>query len=346
MANTKGTTVKASEAANSEGRWLSIFENMKDTIMTVSRDCVIQTINRVQQGFTKEDVIGKPVFYFVTPHKAEYIKQNIKKLLKMGSSFEVEDSIHGPDGTDAWYYSVYSPIINATGKIDEFMIITRNITMMKQAEFIVLNAIIEGQETERKRVSGDLHDGLGQNLSALNLNLMNLESDLKKLKSAKAEKTFVNMRLLLGKAGEEVKSITHNLAPPRLEKDGLVLVIDDYCRQAYINFGVKVGFKSENMDKRLNAALELAVYRMVQELVNNSVKHSGTKKIDVVLKREPNKLVITVSDKGKGFNTAKRSSGLGLQNINTRAKMHKGEAIINSKPGKGPVVTVNIPLYR
>lgn len=344
MAKKTKATVAANLAANSEGRWISAFENMKDVVMIVDKNLLIQSINRVELGYTKEQVIGVPLMYFIESSKKEFVESRVKELFKTGNSFDIETYIKGPDGKDSWYYGVYSPIFNAKGKVEEFMIITRNITTSKQADKIVLNALIEGQEEERKRVSGELHDGLGQNLSALNLNLMHLEEDLKKLNSAKAEKTFVNIRHLLYKAGSEVKSISHNLAPPMLEKLGLEKALKNFCEDAVFNFNVQVDFASQNLNERLDMELELAVYRIVQELINNSVKYSGAKKINVNIGREDHTLKVLVSDKGKGFDTKKHSNGIGLQNISTRAKLFKGEAFINSKPGKGTEVKVVIPL--
>ena len=271
MAKNKKVDIDYNLTANSEARWLSVFENMKDMVMIVDKRYLIQSINRIEHGFSKEQVIGQSIFNFITPDKTDFIKQNIQKLFKTGASFEVENLLHGADGKEAWYYGVYSPIIGANGKIDEFMIITRDVTTIKRAEQIVLNALIEGQEAERKRVSGELHDGLGQNLGALSLNLMHLESDLKKLKSAKAEKTFVNIRHLIGKAGAEVKSITHNLAPPGLEELGLAKAIKDCCRHASVDFGVKINFTTSKFNGILDPSLELSIYRMVQELINNSI---------------------------------------------------------------------------
>ena len=344
MAKTTKTISALPIATNHEGRWISAFENMKDVVMIVDSNMLIQSINRVDHGYTKEQVIGVPIYYFIPADKADEMKENIKVLFESGTPFEVEHYVSGPDGKDAWYYGVYSPIIGANGKVEEFMIITRNITAIKYAEHNVLSAMIEGQEEERKRISAELHDGLGQLLGAINLNLLHLETDAKKSSTAKLNKTLHTIRELLVMAGSELRSISHNLAPPLLVELGLVKALEEYCKSAGKDYKVKIAFKARNMKNKLEGSLKLAVFRIVQELIYNSIKHSNSKNMEVEVERNATHLILTVSDMGKGFDPAKHSNGLGLQNIKTRAQVHNGKVKIYSKPGKGAVVQVFIPV--
>jgi len=344
MAAKKTQKLQDKNSANSEARWQTIFENMKETVMTVNRKCVILSINHVLQGFTLEDVLGQSLFNFVTPDKADYIKSNVERMLKTSVSFEVEDYIQGRDGSDVWYYSVYNPVVGKDGKINEFIIIARDITLMKRVEHNVLNAIIEGQEEERRRVSGELHDGLGQNISAIRMGMLQLQTEVKLLNSANAEKTFANIQRLIGKASDEVKSISRNLAPPSLTDFGLKVVIKDYCLQMSRIYKLKTLVNVKGMEQRLNAGLETAVYRIVQELLNNVIKHAKASEVSISIENMATHLMLVVLDNGKGYNTALRSKGLGLHNINTRVKIHKGEVFVLSKKGKGTLVRVEIPI--
>jgi len=336
--------VQKPDIADADGRWRSIFENMKDTVMTVSRDCKILSCNHYQQGYTEKDVLGNSVFNFVTPAKLDYIKSGIKKLLASGHSFEVEDSIIGPDGSVAWYYSIYSPIKSKSGVINEFMIITRNTTLTKLAENMVLTAMFDGQEAERKRVSGELHDGLGQNIAAIRFNLLQLEEKHRQLNDGKMDKIINNIHHLIVKASDEVRAISRNLAPPRLEEFGLETAVRDFCEEVSSARSVKVSFKATNLSQRLLPALETTVYRITQELVNNVIKHASTDKCLVAIERKGKKLLLTVSDKGKGFNTLKPSKGLGLQNIQSRVKIHAGKVHLISHAGRGTRVIIEFPL--
>ncbi|HLP19543.1 MAG TPA: PAS domain-containing sensor histidine kinase [Chitinophagales bacterium] len=341
----KKAGVSYTHMADSEGRWRSIFENMRDTIMTVNRKAVILSINHVQQGFTKEQVIGSSVYNFVPPDRVPFFKKSIAQLIKTGKPFEVEDYIQGPDGTIAWYYSVYSPILDSAGYVREFMIITRNITTMKKAEHSLLTAMFDGQEAERKRVSRELHDGLGQNISAIRLYLLQLEEQCRKMHNGVVSKVVADMHNLVLKASDEVRAISLNLAPPRLEEFGLVLAIIDFCQQVSYNHPLVVKFKPLNLTGRLEIAIETSVYRIIQELVTNVIKHAAATKCDVGVSVKDNTLKVQVSDNGKGYNTARRNKGLGLQNIQARVNVHKGYVVVKSVRAKGTTVTIGLPAF-
>ncbi len=327
----------------SESRWLALFEHMKETVMTLNRKSEILSINHVQQGFTRQDVIGKSVYYFVSPDKQAYLKKQLAGLLRNGNSFDFDDRIEGPDGSIAWYYSVYSPIFDDNGKVREYMIITHNITPMKEAQQKMLTAMFEGQEAERKRVSAELHDGLGQNISAIQLSLQQLRDDCKDISNKKLDKTFAFINDMVKKASDEVRAISRNLAPPRLEEFGLTAAIEDFCNQVNSTGKMRVSFECKGLDTRPGHNLEINIYRITQELVNNAGKHSAAKNCRVHLSTTNNAYLLKVSDNGKGFNTTRKTQGLGLQNVSARAKVHKGKVEITSLKGKGTTVLVTIP---
>ncbi|HLP53276.1 MAG TPA: PAS domain-containing sensor histidine kinase [Chitinophagales bacterium] len=341
----KKAGVSYTHMADSEGRWRSIFENMRDTIMTVNRKAVILSINHVQQGFTKEQVIGSSVYNFVPPDRVPFFKKSIAQLIKTGKPFEVEDYIQGPDGTIAWYYSVYSPILDSAGYVREFMIITRNITTMKKAEHSLLTAMFDGQEAERKRVSRELHDGLGQNISAIRLYLLQLEEQCRKMHNGVVSKVVADMHNLVLKASDEVRAISLNLAPPRLEEFGLIAALEDFCRQVNYTHGLKVKFTPAKLPGRLSPALEMSVYRITQELLTNVIKHAKATRCAVKLAKGDGHVLLIVSDNGKGYNTARRNKGLGLQNIQARVNVHKGYVVVKSVRAKGTTATIGLPAF-
>lgn len=338
----KSTTTPVS--STSDGLWRSIFEHMKETVMTVNRRSEIVSINHVQLGYSKEDVIGKNIYMFTSQDKHAVLKKQVAHLLRTGNSFDFEDSINGPDGSTAWFYSVYSPIFDNKGNVCEYMIITHNITHMKDAQHKLLTAMIDGQEAERRRVSAELHDGLGQYISAIQLSLQKLEDECRLLSNEKLKQSYNTITILVSKASDEVSAIARNLAPPRIEEFGLIAAIEDFCEQVKATGRLVLSFKHKGIHTRPVHSLEINLYRITQELVNNVVKHAKATRCSVQLTVTGKQVMLKVTDNGKGFNTARKTTGLGLQSIRARVNVHKGTVQFMSARGKGTTVEVTIPV--
>jgi len=323
-----------------EGRWQTVFKHMKDIVMVLDRDCRIRVMNHEQQGFKMDGVIGHSMFEFTPPEYMDMLKKSIATLFKKGTAFEHEAHIPGPDGSVLIYQSSYAPIFDEHGKINEMVVISRDITDMRNTEKRLLHAIFEGQEIERRRLSSDLHDGLGQYISALGFSMYRLEQDCKKLNITKPDKALSDVQALITRAGQELKSVTYNLSPQHLEQYGLPIAARDYCRQISALYGLKMSFRTRNIKDRLTPDLEIALYRLLQELLNNIIKHASAQKAEVSIIRAGHLLMLSVSDDGNGIRSANKKTGLGLQNI------YNGKIIINSKIGKGTGVTISIPVMQ
>jgi signal transduction histidine kinase len=224
------------------------------------------------------------------------------------------------------------------------VVISRDISDMRNTEKRLLHAIFEGQEIERRRLSSDLHDGLGQYISALGFSMYRLEQDCKKLNIAKPDKALRDVQALITRAGQELKSVTYNLSPQHLEQYGLLVAARDYCRQIATLYGIKVSFRTRNVKDRLTPDLEIALYRLLQELLNNIIKHAAAKRAEVSIVKAGPLLMLSVSDDGNGIKSAHKKNGLGLQNIASRIRSYNGKIIINTKTGKGTGVTISIPV--
>lgn len=341
---TSSKSIAAHITSTSDGLWRSIFEHLKETVMTVNRRSEILSINHVQLGYSKADVIGKSVYHFISPDKKALLKKQITRLLRTGESFDFEDRISGPDGSIAWFYSVYGPIFDSRGKVCEYMIITHNITPMKQAQHRLLTAMIDGQEAERRRVSAELHDGLGQYISAIQLSLQKMEDECRQLGNDNLKQSYHTITTLVSKASDEVKAIARNLAPPRIEEFGLVAAIEDFCEQVKATGKLRLYFKHKGITTRPAPNLEINLYRIIQELLNNVMKHAKATRCSVQLTVTGKQVMLKVTDNGKGFNAARKATGLGLQSIRARVKVHKGTVQFTSAKGKGTTVVVTIPV--
>jgi signal transduction histidine kinase len=207
----------------------------------------------------------------------------------------------------------------------------------------LLNAILEAQETERRRIAETLHNGLAQTLYAAKLNLDQMyivKSDATQVKEAQDKASE-----LLADAIKETRNISHELIPTILEDFGLRGAIDDICKKyAQSNFSIQAeiyGFEEE-----IDKYLEVALYRITQELANNVIKHAQASNVHIHLVQGGLGILLKVSDNGRGFNVAavmQSVQGIGLKTIKDRVKLLNGDMDIKSLPGQGTTVTIKIP---
>ena len=205
-------------------------------------------------------------------------------------------------------------------------------TLLKENEISYVNAMIEGQETERKRIAADLHDRLGSMLATVKLHF----SSGKKQEVEKAQ-------TLLDQSVEEVRKISHNLASSSLVKFGLIASLQSLSESISSN-KFKVDFLHHGIEERLSSETEISLYRCVQELISNIIKHAKATKITIQLQKNNNDLNLIVEDNGIGFDADQISSGIGLKNITARVKLLKGNIAFDSSVNKGTTVIIDIPL--
>lgn len=205
-----------------------------------------------------------------------------------------------------------------------------------------LAAVFEATEEERKRIAKDLHDGVGQQLSGLRMSWEGLSS---KIEDPSAREKFEVLTTVLDEACKDVRSISHQMMPKTLMENGLLPAIEDMLRKSlgitHIQYKLE-HFQVEN--ERFQEKLELGVYRICQELVNNIIKHSGASEVVVQLYRNKKQLILIVEDNGRGFDSVNKREGIGLMNINSRITTVGGDVIWEPGPQSGSVATVRVPL--
>ena len=213
--------------------------------------------------------------------------------------------------------------------------------LLKQQE-AATQAVLNAEEAERKRIATELHDGVGQIMSAARINLEVVVNDLKPLSPEK----LLKLERVVGLVDEgcrEVRAVSHSMMPNALLKRGLGSALQDFI-QKIDQDKLKSHLHTEGLEERLPAQVESVLYRVIQECVGNVIKHSGANKLDISLIKEGNSLDITIEDNGRGFNPALASGGIGLQNIRARVQYLKGSIDIESSPGRGTFIGIYIPL--
>jgi len=211
-------------------------------------------------------------------------------------------------------------------------------------EKMFLNAIIQTEEKERKRFAKDLHDGLGPLLSTVKMSV----STLAQLEHDKSSKEIVeNTEMVINEAIKSLKEISDNLSPHVLNNFGLSRAIRNFTNKINATKVLHIKMKSNLGDIRLENNIEVVLYRVICELINNTIKHAKAKKIEIDLNIEEKNLTIVYKDDGKGFQIDKllnqaNNGGMGFSNIYSRINSLKGEINVDSKPGKGTLVNIKV----
>ena len=215
-------------------------------------------------------------------------------------------------------------------------------TVLKQQE-LATKAVMDAEENERRRIATELHDGVGQLMSAARMNLGAFESELSQLPPDKIQQ-FERIVQLVDESCREVRTVSHSMMPNALLKRGLAAAVRDFLDKIDSKI-LKVNLYVEGLDTRLDANTESMLYRIIQECVNNVIKHSGANQLDISLTREESGISLTVEDNGKGFDSSRREAidGIGLKNIVSRVQVLKGEVEFDSQPGRGTLVAIYVP---
>jgi len=214
--------------------------------------------------------------------------------------------------------------------------------LQDEKQIDLLNAVFETQETERKRLAEDLHDSVGQVLSAIKLNLHRLD---KQSENESPSATLLSdTRKLTDECIQEIRNIIHNVLPPVLTDFGLIDAVQALCVKMGQNTDIKITFTKNLADERFPSEIELTLYRIAQELFGNAVKHSGATAIQLLLTKEAGWLVMSFSDNGVGFNMDSVKHGFGLKNLQSRVQLINGKIHIYSKPQNGTLTTIKVPL--
>jgi signal transduction histidine kinase len=207
----------------------------------------------------------------------------------------------------------------------------------------VLNAIINTEENERRRFANDLHDGLGPLLSTVKMSLSSLTQ---KIIDPSGTVILNNTNHLVNEAINTIKDISNNLSPHVLSNFGLTSAIGAFTAKINQTRAIKIDFKSNMENQRLENDKEVVIYRAVCELINNSISHSGASRIEIELNKHEKFVTLQFYDNGRGFDTSTLNKddnkGMGLSNIETRVKTVEGVFILESTPGRGTSALIKV----
>ncbi len=216
--------------------------------------------------------------------------------------------------------------------------------VLKDQELKEIDKILEGQEKERLKIANDLHDNLGSILATLKLNFQNLYAQ--KNDSQNSQELFDKTNELIEEAYQKVRSMAHAKNAGVIGSEGLVPAVQNIAKKISIPGKLKVQVIPFGMTKRFENAMEVNLFRMIQEILTNTIKHAEATEITISLTQDEDSINIIIEDNGKGFNPKNiaKKEGMGLSNITKKVEQLNGTFNIDSFEGKGTTILIDIPL--
>lgn len=212
-------------------------------------------------------------------------------------------------------------------------------TVLKEQELMSIDAMIEGQEKERQRIANDLHDDLGGLMATVKLHF-------NVLKDKQTPELFDKTTTLLDEAYQKIRSIAHAKNSGVIAKQGLLIAVQNMADKISGSNKISVGVIDHGLEHRLENSLELTIFRIIQELITNVIKHAESTEATIHLTNHEDMLNIMIEDNGKGFNpkqVTKKHKGMGISSIDKRVEHLGGTMTIESEPKKGTTVIIDIP---
>jgi PAS domain S-box-containing protein len=299
-------------------------------------------------GGSFEDQLGDGWVQSLHPEDRNRSWEIYRDAFNRREYFQMEYRLRRADGEYRWFFDSGVPRDNADGSFAGYIGSAIDVTERKLAEdtlSMVSRRLIEAQEDERARIARELHDDISQRLSLLVLNLERSRRSMPATLTQAVDTIGETIKLAL-EISSDTQALSHRLHSSKLELLGLSAASASYCRELADQRGVMIDFLSETLPSNLAPEVALCLFRVLQEALQNAIKHSGTTRFQVSFRTTPTDISLTVHDSGKGFDAAKinRGRGLGITSMKERMKLIHGQIRIDSQIHRGTTVRASVPL--
>ncbi len=331
--------------AEEELRKLSLVARKTDNgVVITDKDLRIEWVNEGFErmtGYAFEQIQeGNVTPYLFRGDEDE--KRDRLERLSQGESYTTELEFDNQEGEQRCAYVSVTPVMNGDRHPDKFVIIASDVTEKRLMEEQIMDAVVNAQENERRRFAQDLHDGLGQILTATKMYVDTLGNGV----SEDLKEVHKNASQLITQAIQEARSVSHSLMPKELEENSLTDSIDQVCRNLKNSGELVVDLEHDVDEELIGDKVRYTLFRILQEALNNVSKHARAERVEVNLftDRERNSVHLVVLDDGQGFDRdALQENGIGLENLEKRAEFLGGKAMIDSQVGKGTRLQIDLP---
>jgi PAS domain S-box-containing protein len=344
-------------ARETQGRLAAIVESSEDAIVAKDLDGTIINWNKAAErmfGYAAEEAIGQHITLIVPPDRLDE-EANILASLRRGERIDHFETLRKrKDGALLDISVTISPVKDARGRVIGASKVARDITERKRLALLLQEAELSGrllqlQDEEKRRIARELHDGAGQLLAALSMNIAAISTEASRLSSGVA-RNVEESRSLIDQAVSEIRTISYLLHPPLLDEVGLISALHEYVNGFGERSNIRVSLDLPSDLERLPRDVELSIFRIVQECLTNVHRHSGSATARVQLSHKPGEIQLRVSDQGRGMSRemqdkfqAGQSPGVGLRGMRERIRQLGGGIQITSSVN-GTSVIVVLPL--
>jgi PAS domain S-box-containing protein len=291
--------------------------------------------------YTKDELIGQDHRILNSGYHSEEFFREMWRTIGTGKVWKGEIRNRAKDGSYYWVDTTIIPFLNDKGKPYQYLAIRYEITKRKSVEQELqkmMTSIIDVQEDERKRLSRNLHDGIGQNLYSHLITINRLLSEVEHPLLYQMQKEATQLI-------EEIRDISWELRPSVLDDLGLVPAIRSFLSRFSENYGIDVYFECV-LNRRLDISIELTIYRIIQEALTNIRKYADVSEATVTVREMDQTVRVMIEDKGIGFEMATQPRGVGLFSMDERARAVGGELTIFSSLGEGTKIILEVPATR
>lgn len=322
----------------------NIFNSVSDMVFVLDKRGIINNVNAAavnQLGYDKNNLINKPINSLQSPQRDSF-NNILSKIKRTGSSLTKNTYFHTSSKKEIPVSVAVNFLFDEHKRRVAILLTAKDITAQLESDNLILRAIIDTEEKERQRLAKDLHDSLGQQLSAIKFYIsatvdatVNEEQKLILIKSNEA----------LARVQADMRNICFNLMPKTLQEFGLIKAVKELCSQIESVEKIKFQISKVNELPPLKKEIQIDLFRIIQEFISNAVDHGKANKVFILFKFKNNYINIILRDNGEGFNQTKLvTKGMGLQNVQSRVKSHNGEISITSAKDKGTKYKIFIPV--
>jgi PAS domain S-box-containing protein len=329
--------IRARAEVEARLRHAAVVESSDDAILSEDLNGVVLSWNQAASrmfGFAEPEAIGRPISQLLPP---ELLSDEVTVLenLRAGERLvHLERTRTAASGENIHLSSTISPLRDGAGRLVGTVRSVRDISERKRAEEALARAkrkLVRVQEQERARIARELHDDIGQRLALLTVGLTSVSEEL---------------RTQASEIAADLQSLSHELHPSKIEVVGAVTGMRVFCSEFATQHQFDVNFEASDVTRQLSSNISLSLFRILQEALHNTSKHSGVRQCRVRLWEAHGWVHLVVTDEGKGFDPAamQESRGIGLITMQERVSLADGDLRIESQPGRGTTVHARVPI--
>jgi|KBSSwiS6_1023812.scaffolds.fasta_scaffold03951_3 PAS domain S-box-containing protein len=322
----------------------NIFNSVSDMVFVLGKQGRIENINQSVTDllqYNLKTLAGKHISYLFDKLQPGWFASVLKDLRISGAgSYETVFRTNNKNRIPVLVSA--SIFLGRQEDKTKILLTAKDISLQKKTQNLILKAIIETEENERMRFAKDIHDSIGQQLSAIKFYI---GTSVDAVENPHQKSILLKANAALLDVQADMRNICFNIMPKSIEFFGLANAVQELCSNHNLLDKMKIAIKESPGFPRLPIQQEFAIFRIIQEFINNALKHSKADSLQIEFTCNKNSALIFMSDNGVGFDLKKlHDRGMGLNNVQSRIRPYNGEVEIISKPGKGTKYEISIPL--